>query len=106
MKTINVIAVAVGLSAVATMPLARAEFVAAPLPQGVPELLVTAAGKRVTTVAEWERVRRPELMKTFMEEEYGVRPAERPADLKFAETAAPEECFGGKAIRKRVRATY
>ena len=77
-----------------------------PAPTNVPELLVTASGEKVTTREQWEKVRRPELVKLLCEEEYGFRPVERPADLSFAETAAPEECFGGKAIRKRVRATY
>ena len=86
--------------------LAFADFVTAPEPKNVPPLMTTAAGEKVTTVEQWEKVRRPELLKVFQEEEYGIRPVGRPADLAFAETAAPEECFGGKAIRKRVKATY
>ena len=77
-----------------------------PRPTNVPELLVASSGQKVTTREQWENVRRPELVKLLCTEEYGFRPVERPADLAFAETAAPEECFGGKAIRKRVRATY
>ncbi len=68
----------------------------------VPELLKTADGKCVTTAAEWEKVRRPELMKTFLEREYGVRPVERPADLSFKPICEDRVMMDGKAIRKRV----
>ena len=83
-----------------------AEFVSAPEPKDVPELLKTASGEMVSTREQWETVRRPEIVKMLLEEEYGVRPVERPADLSFTETAAPEECYDGKAVRKRIRATY
>ena len=85
---------------------ASAEFQQPPQPKDVPELLVSAAGERIVTREQWERIRRPEIAKTLLEQEYGVRPIERPADLDFAEVAAPEDCYGGKAIRKRIRATY
>lgn len=85
---------------------ASAEFQRPPQPKDVPELLVSAAGERIVTREQWERIRRPEIVKTLLEQEYGVRPIERPADLAFAEVAAPEDCYGGKAIRKRIRATY
>mgnify|MGYP003316015421 CR=1 FL=1 len=102
MRVKTALTVAAALCGFAT----RAEFKTAPAPENVPELLVTASGERVTSVGQWEKVRRPELLKTFLEEEYGVRPIERPTDLAFAEIAAPEVCLGGRAIRKRVRATY
>ena len=86
--------------------MAFAENVKPSEPQNVPELLVSSAGERIVTSEQWERVRRPEIVKTLQEQEYGVRPVERPADLAFSETAAPETCYGGKALRKRIRATY
>ena len=97
---------AIACAAAAGMLTAAAEFVKYPVPENVPELLVTAAGDAVVDRDQWERVRRPEIVRTLLEQEYGVRPVERPADLAFSETASPEECYGGKAIRKRVRATY
>ena len=72
----------------------------------VPELLVSDSGERITTREQWERLRRPEVARMMLEQEYGIRPVERPADLAFTETAAPETCYGGKAVRKRVRASY
>ena len=83
-----------------------AENVSPSEPKYVPDLLVSAAGERITTRELWESVRRPEVVQTLLEQEYGVRPVERPVDLAFVETASPEVCYGGKAIRKRVRATY
>lgn len=80
-----------------------AEGVTAPGPEGVPALLTTEKGAKVTTRAEWEQVRRPELMKLLTEQEYGVRPVERPADLAFAQVGADEEVFGGKAVKKIVK---
>ena len=85
---------------------ACAEFVKAPEPKNVPELMRSACGEAVDSVDVWEKVRRPEIVKLLLTQEYGVRPVERPADLSFSETAEPEECFGGKALRKRVRAVY
>ena len=96
--------VSIGLAMAATV--AVAEFKTAPVPKDVPELLKTASGETVTTREQWETVRRPEIVKMLLEEEYGVRPVERPADLSFTETAVPEECYDGKAIRKRIKATY
>ena len=83
-----------------------AENVSPSEPKDVPELLVSASGERIATREQWESIRRPEIVKTLLEQEYGVRPIDRPADLAFAEVAVPEDCYDGKAIRKRVRATY
>ena len=38
-----------------------------PMPRDVPELMVTKAGEKVTDVATWEKVRRPELLDVFLE---------------------------------------
>ena len=57
-------------------------------------------------MATWEKVRRPELLDVFLENEYGRRPVERPDTLAF-ETAEPDKpMMDGKAIRKRVRASW
>ena len=80
--------------------------VANPEPRDVPALMVTKAGDKVTDVATWEKVRRPELLDVFLENEYGRRPVERPDTLAF-ETAEPDRLMmDGKAIRKRVRASW
>lgn len=85
---------------------ACAEFRKAAEPRNVPELLRTTAGDKVETVRDWELVRRQEIKSILCENVYGVRPVERPADLSFSETTRQQPCYGGRAIRKRVRATY
>ena len=67
----------------------------------VPDVLTAADGTRITTIAQWETVRRPELLKLFLEREYGVRPVERPADLAFAPICEDRVMMDGKALRKR-----
>jgi len=84
---------------------AHAEKVRPPEPANVPELLVTAAGEKVETREAWEKTRRPELFRLLMENEYGVRPVERPADLRF-ERVSEEEVLGGKATKTVVKGTY
>ena len=83
-----------------------AEFQTAPRPENLPALMKSSDCGHIGTSNDWEKIRRPEVLKILQTQEYGVRPVERPADLSFAETAKPEECYGGKALRKRVRATY
>lgn len=82
-----------------------ADYEKAPEPENVPELMVTRDGRTVRTVADWETVRRPEIVRTMAEEVFGVRPVERPANLRF-EVLRTESAFGGKAVRKLVRGTY
>ena len=59
-------------------------------PKDVPPLMMTASGESVTTVEQWEKTRRPEILETFRKNVYGVRKVERPADLAFMEIAQPE----------------
>ncbi len=95
-----------GVLALSALLTVWAEFVVAPVPQNVPELLKSERGERIDSPEMWEKVRRPELVRILQTEEYGVRPVDRPSDLSFAETRAPESACDGKAIRKRVRTTY
>ena len=79
---------------------------AAPQPVDVPELMTTFGGEKVVTREQWEKVRAPELHEEFTREEYGRRPVERPADLAFEVVESDVEAMCGKAILKRVRATF
>ena len=106
MRSMSSVKVKAALAAGMLSAAAFAEFVKPSEPEKVPELLVSERGARISTREQWEDVRRPEIVKTLLEQEYGVRPIGRPADLAFRETAAPETCYDGKAIRKRIRATY
>ena len=77
-----------------------------PAAQNVPELMVTTAGEKVTTVAQWEQTRRPEILKTFQEQEFGIRPVERPASLAFTPICEDKVMMDGAALRKRTRISY
>ena len=76
------------------------------VPADVPELMVTFGGEKVLTVAQWESVRAPELLKTFTLEEYGKRPVERPPALAFEKVGPDRVMMDGKAVRKRIRVMY
>ena len=75
-------------------------------PVDVPELMTTFDGRKVETVAQWEKVRAPELLEEFTSVEYGRRPVERPAALSFEEAEPEAVMMGGKALRKRIRVAY
>ena len=70
-------------------------------PVNLPELLQTTEGRKITSVAEWER-RREELLAYFTRNVYGERPVERPADLKFEPVEADRDFPEIQAVRKRV----
>ena len=68
---------------------------------GLPPLLKAGDGRTVTTAAEWEAVRRPEILRTFEREMYGVRPVERPADLSFETVVDEPEALGSVGYHLR-----
>ena len=78
-----------------------------PVPENVPELMTTFSGEKVTTREAWEKVRKPEIRKFFLESMYGVRPAaaEHP-DVSFEPSEPDKVMLDGKALRKRTRITY
>ncbi|NND99741.1 MAG: acetylxylan esterase [Pirellulaceae bacterium] len=66
----------------------------------LPDPLVTQAGKPVTTAGDWNEVRRPELVKLFAQQVYGVSP---PAcEIRHALVSTKNDAVGGKAIRREV----
>ena len=79
---------------------------AMPVPANVPELMTCEDGTKVSSVAQWEGKRRGEILEFFTREEYGRRPVERPADLKFEAVEPDKVMMSGRAIRKRVRAHW
>ncbi len=72
----------------------------------IPDVLKTGSGKTVGSVAEWEQVRRPEILELFRTHVYGRNPVERPASLRFEPAGPDRVMMGGKALRKRVRIRY
>jgi hypothetical protein len=58
-------------------------------------------GKQVKDAKTWMKERRPEILKIFETQQYGVMPG-RPADESFEVTDKGTPALGGKAIRKQV----
>ncbi len=73
---------------------------------GIPDLLKFADGSAVSSQAEWEGKRRDEVLELFRSHVYGRNPVGRPADLKFEPLCPDREMMEGRALRKRVRATF
>lgn len=74
---------------------------------GIPELMKTFGGQTVANLETWEKIRKPELKRYFLENMYGVRPAaaERP-EVSFSAAEPDRVMMDGAAVRKRVRITY
>lgn len=67
----------------------------------LPEVLKTQSGKTIRTAAEWEKVRRPEILSLFAENVYGKTPAKK-IPLRFVTTSVNNNALNGKATRKEV----
>jgi hypothetical protein len=70
-------------------------------PYRLPDPLVMANGRRVTTAAAWWNQRRPEILKLYESQVYGRAPG-RPAEQRFEVFDAGTPALDGKAIRKQV----
>lgn len=70
-------------------------------PYQLPELLISDGGRVIQTAAEWERIRRPEILKKFTENVYGRVPG-RPKGMHFKTTLTDASAIGGRATRKEV----
>ncbi len=64
-----------------------------------------ADGREVKELSEWERSRKPELLRIFAEEVYGVLPDTK-VKTSYKVLGTDARALGGKATRKEVRATY
>jgi hypothetical protein len=78
-----------------------------PRPENVPQLMKTFAGGSVGSVADWERVRAPEILERYRNEVFGVRPKalEEKSRVSF-EVTDVRDAMGGKAVRKLVKAKF
>ena len=70
----------------------------------LPDPLTLTNGRKVTTVRQWEKKRRPELVKLFEEQMYGTAP--KAPELKFETLEEDRSALGGKATRRQVRIWY
>ncbi|GAB1358954.1 acetylxylan esterase [Porphyromonadaceae bacterium] len=71
----------------------------------LPALLVSESGKKIASSEEWERVRRPELMKIFADQMYGAIPSDPSVKSSYQLTEESANALGGKAIRKQIKLT-
>ncbi|OAI55964.1 acetylxylan esterase [Planctomyces sp. SCGC AG-212-M04] len=71
-------------------------------PYTLPDPLTCQDGSKVTTVEQWKKKRRPELLKMFAELEYGKTPGGAFPRMKFTTKNVKEDAVGGKAVRKEV----
>lgn len=70
----------------------------------LPNLLICENGKKVTTVADWEKFRRRELMSIFSEQMFGKTPRQKiPTTYKII--SENDNDLNGKAYSKQVNAT-
>jgi hypothetical protein len=67
----------------------------------LPDPLATTAGKRVTTAREWERVRRPEILRLFEENMFGRSPG-RPPGMTFEPLSIRRGALNETAVRKEI----
>lgn len=49
----------------------------------LPKILVDPNGEKITTIEQWEKKRRPEILELFREHVYGREPIQRPESLNF-----------------------
>lgn len=68
----------------------------------LPDVLRCADGTRVENVKQWERKRRPELLRMFSQLEYGVTPKHTGIEVEHELVASNPNAFGGLATQKQV----
>ena len=92
--------------AVSVVVLAAITSLGAEKPQDVPPLLKMSSGGTVSSVGEWERIRRPEIQKTFETQMFGVRPVERPKSFRFETVIVRRDALLSSAVLKRVKVSW
>lgn len=70
-------------------------------PYVLPDPLLLANGRQVTTAKQWQRERRPQILAMFENLEFGRAPS-RPRDQRFEIFEAGTAALGGKALRRQV----
>ncbi|MDR2232263.1 MAG: acetylxylan esterase [Tannerella sp.] len=71
----------------------------------LPDVLLSTNGEKVTSVEQWEKMRRPELMWLFQEHVYGFPFALKDAgiDVKYEKMREFTNALNGKAIQQQVK---
>ncbi|MFS4417496.1 acetylxylan esterase [Maribacter sp. 2307ULW6-5] len=68
----------------------------------LPKLLVSEDGQKIKSTADWETIRRPELLSFFEEEIYGKVPGALDG-VRFEPLEQAPDALNGRALRKQVR---
>ncbi|RAK02627.1 hypothetical protein LX87_00747 [Larkinella arboricola] len=71
----------------------------------LPDPLITSTGKRVTTARQWERERRPDLLRQFASEVYGTTPNQQLA-TRYVVKSVDSSALNGTAIRKQISVVW
>ncbi len=71
----------------------------------LPELLQLQNGEKVTSVEQWEKQRRPEIMELFASEVYGRTPTDR-IKVTYETITENPNALKGKATTRQVRFTF
>ncbi len=72
----------------------------------LPDPLKANDGQVIETAKQWEKKRRPELLRMFSEMEYGVTPRQTGIKVKHEVVATNLNAMGGLATQKQVRFTF
>ncbi len=99
-KVLLVFLITCSLSAFAQRPVVNTDESKVPV-YNLPKMLVSAHGRKIRNVKQWEKIRRPELLKLFAQEIYGKVPGE----LSVTKVMVHEEngdAFDGQAVRKQL----
>lgn len=75
------------------------------IPYTLPEVLKTQSGKNIKSVSQWEKIRRPEVLKVFESEVYGKTPITK-LPATFTVISEDRNALGGKAIRKEIKICF
>ncbi len=67
----------------------------------LPDPLVSESGNPITSIQDWENLRRPEILALFEDHVYGRRP-DKPENPTYTVTSESINALGGKAIRKQI----
>lgn len=67
----------------------------------LPELLTSQSGQKVTSVDQWEKIRRPEILKMFQTEMFGIQP-DTEVQVRFLVQKNIPNALSGKATLKEV----
>lgn len=67
----------------------------------LPDPLLLNSGKRVQTASAWSQKRRPEILRLFETQQFGIAPG-RPADESFEVVEKDAPALNGKAVREQI----